>query len=297
MSEVLFDIPNPPSNTVILDPAHKGLAQFTVNNISGRPLRRVAARLTPVPDATAVYGKWLTLDPAGFCEYGIAGSQQYTVTIAAPAEAAAGSYAFRLDVWEDANPDDTLMSSPGITFAAPAVAAKPQPVIPWWVPVIAGAVVVLIIGIFIISRIPPGPTPTPPPVATTPPPIVGNFNGHWNLAGAGQTAGARADIVQSGSTAHGTFFNGTSNGTLIGIISGLSMSGQWQAGGSTGTFAWILVNQQSKQFQGVWSTTNAWCGFRDGSPQPNPCKPSLIIKIPPDIEKRLPDLKLTLAAP
>ncbi|MCL4506541.1 MAG: hypothetical protein M1434_01955 [Chloroflexi bacterium] len=296
MSNILFDIPNPPSNTIILDPTRKGLAQFTVNNISGRPLRRVAGRLTPIPDAAAAYGKWLSLTPSDFSEYGIAGSQQYTVQITAPADAAAGSYSFRLDVWEDANPDDTLMSSPSISFTVPAPEVKPKTTIPWWIPVIAAAVVILIVGIIIINPFAPSPPPITPTV-TTPPPVVGNFNGHWNLAGTGQTAGARADIVQSGSTVHGAFFNGTSNGTLIGIISGLSMSGQWQAGGSAGTFTWILVNQQSRQFQGVWSSTNAWCGFRDGSVQPNPCKPNIVIKIPPDIEKRLPDLKLTLVAP
>jgi hypothetical protein len=45
----LFDIPSPPSNAIVLDKNRKGIVQYTVTNISGRPLRRAAARPVPNP--------------------------------------------------------------------------------------------------------------------------------------------------------------------------------------------------------------------------------------------------------
>ncbi|MCL4506542.1 MAG: hypothetical protein M1434_01950 [Chloroflexi bacterium] len=310
MANALFDIPSPPSNTIILGGDRKGRVQFTVNNISGRPLRRVAARLTPIPDAAAAYGKWLTLAPSDFSEYGIAGSQQYTVQIAAPADAAAGSYSFRLDVWEDANPDDTLMSGPGVSFTVPAPEVKPKSAIPWWILVVAAAVIILIVGLVLISRTPASPppvvatdtptptsTPTPTPSSTptpTPTPVIGNFGGHWNLAGTSQSPGAVADLQQSGINVVGTFNNGTTTGAISGFVSGNTLSGQFRTSFGSGTFVWRLTST-NQQFQGTWSDTNEWCGWRDGSTQPVPCKPSRIIRISPDMQDKV--LKITLVAP
>ncbi len=321
MPNVLFDIPNPPSNTIILDDTRKGRVQFTVNNVSGRPLTRAAARLTLLPDATASYGKWLKLDPEGMREFKIAESLQYTVQITVPETGAAGNYTFRFDVWDDANPDDTLVTGPSITFTVPATPPPAKP-FPWWIPVIVVAAIVLIVGAVVILKPPPAPpvtpTPTSPPTATgtatptgtptptstptptatptrTPTPApIGNFNGHWNLAGNGQGAGAATDLMQSGINVVGTFFNGSATGAISGFVSGNTLTGQWRSGASGGAFVWSLSGND-QQFQGSWNTTNDWCGWRNGSSQPVPCRPSLIIKIPIDIRDKV--LKITLVAP
>jgi len=166
MPDKLFDIPSPPSNAIVLDKNRKGVVQYTVTNISGRPLRRTDARPVPLPDQSAPYSAWLTLDPAGYREYGIAGVQQYTIQIEAPDTAAPGSYTFALSVWDDANPDDTLMTGPSvtITLAQPAV-KKPAP-FPWWIPVVVVAVIVLIVGAIVISQGSGGTTVTPTPPIT-----------------------------------------------------------------------------------------------------------------------------------
>ena len=130
----VFDIPSPPTNTVILAANRSGRVQFTVNNVSGRPLHRVRARLTPVPDANAGFGDWLKLAEEGYREFGIASSLQYTAQIQAPADTKAGTYTFRLDVWEDANTDDTLASGPSVTFTVPQPEVKPKSGFPWWDP-------------------------------------------------------------------------------------------------------------------------------------------------------------------
>lgn len=309
MPNSLFDIPNPPSNTIILDDTRKGRVQFTVNNVSGRPLARVASRVTALPDATAAYGKWLKIEPSGFREFKIADSLQYSVQIDVPADGAAGNYAFRLDVWDDANPDDTLVNGPSITFTAPTAPLKPVPAFPWWIPAVAAAVIVLAVGIFLLTRPAappvvtetptPTPTQTPAPVPTrtptpTPAPAIGNFNGHWNLAGASQGAGASTDLMQSGINVVGTFFNGTSTGAISGFVTGDTLTGQWRVGAVNGTFVWSLTGA-NQQFQGNWNTSNDWCGWRNGSTQPVPCHPSLVIRIPRDIELKV--LKITLVAP
>ncbi|HEY3290885.1 MAG TPA: hypothetical protein VGK87_12210 [Anaerolineae bacterium] len=322
MPNSLFDIPNPPSNTIILDATRKGRVQFTVNNVSGRPLVRVASRVTALPDAAAAYAKWLSVEPSGFREFKISDSLQYTVQINVPSDGAAGNYAFRLDIWDDANPDDTLMNGPSITFTVPAAPPKPAPAFPWWIPAVAAAVIVLAVGIFLLTRPaaapPTTPTPSSTPTATetatptntptatttplptpthtptpTPTPEIGNFNGHWNLAGASQGANASTDLMQNGVNVVGTFFNGTDTGSISGFVNGDTLSGQWRVGAVGGTFDWSLTSSK-QQFQGNWNTSNDWCGWRNGSTKPVPCHPSFVIKIPIEIEKRR--LQITLVA-
>jgi hypothetical protein len=284
MPTVLFDIPNPPANTLILDDTRQGRVQFTVNNVSGRPLTRVAARLTAMPESTAPYGKWLKVAPDGFREFKIADSLQYTALIAVPPDGAAGSYSFRLDVWDDANPDDTLANGPGITFTVPpAPAPKPKAAFPWWIPAVIVALVVLIVGVVLLTR--PSP-PTPPPTRT--------FAGHWNLAGASQTAGAIADLQLNGTNLTGTFFNGSTRGTLAGVLSGESVTGKWRNGFAFGTFVWTL-SSSGDQFQGSWDGANDWCGFRDGSSAPVPCRPPRLPLFSSDVEERA--RQLTPVAP
>jgi hypothetical protein len=300
----IFDIPSPPTNTVTLDSNRKGRVQFTVNNVSGRPLHRVAAKLVPVPDANnkdVDYGKWLKLAEDGFREFGIAGSQVYTALVDVPPDGRPGSYTFRLEVWEDANPDDTLASSPSVTFTVQPMEVKPKSVFPWWIPAIAAAIIIVGIAGFVIGRLPAAtpsptitltptptdtptatgtptptetptetPTPTPTPTDTpTPQPVIGNFAGHWNLFGAGQTAGAHADLVQNGVNVQGTFFNGTTQGTIQGVVAGLTLTGKFTTAFGSGTMKWELVDSQALQFRGTWDNTNTWCGSRDGSN--NPC--------------------------
>jgi hypothetical protein len=294
MPNVLFDIPNPLSNTIILDTTRKGRVQFTVNNVSGRPLTRVVARLTALPDPTDIHAKWLRLDPEGFREFKIADSLQYTVQITVPESGLAGNYAFRLDVWDDTNPDDTLVKGPSMTFTVPdAPPPPPKQPFPWWIPVVAVAVIVLVVGAVLILKPGPAPAPTSTPTQTptatgtptltstpipihtptpTPTPMPGNFVGHWNLAGTGQGNGASTELKQNGINVMGTFFNGTDTGTISGFVTGNTFVGQWQSGPNTGTISWTLTSN-NLQFQGSFYYDNTYemCGWRNGSSRPVPC--------------------------
>jgi hypothetical protein len=124
--------------------------------------------------------------------------------------------------------------------------------------------------------------------------MPGNFGGHWNFGGTALVAGSFADLQQNGASIVGTYFNNGSDGVISGFIDGDTLAGQWRVGPSTGTFIWSLTSNH-QQFQGTWNDTNDWCGWRNGSSQPFPCKPGLIHRIPIDLQDKV--FKITLVAP
>jgi len=126
------------TNSVRLDAKRRGETAFTVFNSSGRPIRG-RAQLVPENPAAAA---WLTLAGIAERDFPIAGTQQYTVQIAVPPGAPAGSYPFRLDMVGVENPDEDYTEGPTVTFEVP----KPQPQkkpFPWWILLVVAGVLVV----------------------------------------------------------------------------------------------------------------------------------------------------------
>ena len=153
------------SNTVLLNDKRQGQVTFTVNNISGRPLRG-RARLVPQNPAIA---DWLKIAGDAERDLVIAGTQQYTAQVSVPPKGAAGNYTFRLDMVAVDNPDEDFTQGPTVTFQAPATGGTG---FPWWILLVALALLVLVGGgaavAWRIIAVTPTPTssPTPTPTAT-----------------------------------------------------------------------------------------------------------------------------------
>jgi hypothetical protein len=163
------------SNSVSLDDKRHGEAAFTVFNASGRPIR---GRARPVPES-AQANAWLSLAGVAERDFPIAGTEQYTVHIAVPRDAPAGSYAFRLDMVGVENPDELFTQGPTISFEVPE--AAPAKAFPWWAIIAAVAGLILCCGLtigayFVYQNLPKEeptptlrPTPTPRPTSTEEP--------------------------------------------------------------------------------------------------------------------------------
>lgn len=134
------------TNSVGLDANRRGTASFTVFNASGRPVRGRAQLVSEDPAAAA----WLTLDGEPERDLPIADTEQYTVQIAVPPDAPAGSYPFRLDMVGVENPDEDYTAGPTVTFVVPEPAPKKP--FPWWILlVIGGVLVVCCLGVLVLG--------------------------------------------------------------------------------------------------------------------------------------------------
>lgn len=69
-------------------------------------------------------------------------------------------------------------------------------------------------------------------------------------------------------TVTGTFAAGS--GTIVGIIEENRLTGTWSFAGENGSIDFWL-SDDGESWIGNWDKTAAWCGYRDGQPQPNPC--------------------------
>ena len=112
------------TNGLRLDDQRQGRTTFTVFNAAGRPL---GGRAHLVPDDEAA-SSWLSLEGEAERSFAIAAAEQYVVEVAVPKDAAAGSYRFRLDMVDVANPDEGHVQGPAVTFEAAEVVV----VEPWW---------------------------------------------------------------------------------------------------------------------------------------------------------------------
>src|SRR5438093_2152984 len=100
------------SNTLLLNAERKAEAAFTVSNISGRPLR---GRGVPQP-LGQTSANWLSIAGQAERDFGIGVTQQYTVQVAVPPDAAPGDYTFRLDAVGVDNPDESFTQGPVVSF-------------------------------------------------------------------------------------------------------------------------------------------------------------------------------------
>lgn len=133
------------TNTVVLDANQRGATSLTVSNIAGRALRG-RARLAvvsaaPIPPAQVDPSAWLTIDGAAERDFAIAATEQIKVAIAPPAKAPPGSYTFRLDLVNVANPDEDVTQGPTLAFEVKAKEASWLQRY-WWVLLLIAIVVI-----------------------------------------------------------------------------------------------------------------------------------------------------------
>jgi hypothetical protein len=239
-----FDI-TAATNTIRLNAQWRGEAAFTVFNNSGRALR---GRALVVPASPAI-APWLTLDGTSERDFAVAATEQFTVQIAAPPDAAPGVYTFRLDALDVALPDEGLTTGPSVNFEVPVPPPPPPPPpkIPWWIWLVIGGVVLLvIIGIvaFLLLR----------------QPDSARFDGQW------ATNFGTMTLTHNGNNLQGTFHNGfdNSDGSLTGSVSGNVFNGSWLGNGS-GALQMTLAGD-GNTLDGRRNGLNKWCGARAGVP-------------------------------
>jgi hypothetical protein len=138
------------NNTVPLDKDQKGQALFTVSNMTSHVIHS-RARIVSSSEAIA---SWLTLEGEAEGSLPAAGSQQYTVHIAAPPKSQAGEYTFHLNMVDLSNPDDNFTEGPTIKFVVEAPSAPASKPFPWWIVAVAVGVLILLSGgIYGINRL------------------------------------------------------------------------------------------------------------------------------------------------
>ncbi len=112
-------------------------------------------------------------------------------------------------------------------------------------------------------------TPSATPTLTNTPIPPGAWNGVWLSSCQFLECGSVILTHNEGDeTVSGTFAAG--NGAIVGLITENRLTGTWSFAGENGTIDfWLSPTGQT--WIGNWNKTAAWCGYRDGQPQPNPC--------------------------
>lgn len=225
------------TNTVPLDNNQHGQTSFTVSNTTAQTIHS-RVHIVAQPETAAA---WLTLQGEAERDIAASGSQQYTIRITVPMNSPAGDYTFRLNVADQANPDDNFGEGPTVKFtvAAPTPAKK---AFPWWIVIIAVAALVVIAGTsFGISKITykaPTPTPTPLPPTPTPTPFVATV-GTWQGQFAYSSGGSFRAVLS---------LNALPNGAVAGSLSELDYSSVVSASGSEGPLSHFnAINQNRLQ--------------------------------------------------
>jgi beta-lactam-binding protein with PASTA domain len=138
--------PVPPR--VSLNTQRKGEASFTVSNASGKPIRG-RARVRPQSPAQEA---WFTLAEERERDFDATSTTQYTVQIAVPGDAPAGTYAFRLDVMEVEEPEENYTEGPTVTFEVREAAPPPSRPFPWWILAVGVVVIAVVLAILLWPR-------------------------------------------------------------------------------------------------------------------------------------------------
>jgi hypothetical protein len=136
------------ADRVSLDAQRKGLASFTITNTTDQPARG-RGQVTVTPPAEAA---WITVVGEASRPIPAGSTEQYPVQIAVAPTAPAGTYSFRLDAVNEANPDEDTTAGPTVTFEAPAAEAPVKRKFPWWIVILIAVVVVgAVIVVLLVS--------------------------------------------------------------------------------------------------------------------------------------------------
>ncbi|NMO15613.1 LamG domain-containing protein [Pyxidicoccus fallax] len=186
-----FDITTT-SPSLRLDGNRKGEVAFTVTNSLGRPVR---GRAVVVPEG-ATPPEWLSLAGDAERDFPPNGTHVFLVQVAIPPSRGAGEHAFHLLVADQANPDEHFADGPSVAFKVPAPVAPPMKRFPWWIPVSAGAVLLIALVTGLLLRRggqeePPGtggsgPVVEQPPADPPPKAQVLTFNGTTSFVDLGE---------------------------------------------------------------------------------------------------------------
>ncbi|HEX8738166.1 MAG TPA: PASTA domain-containing protein [Pyrinomonadaceae bacterium] len=122
---------------------------ITVTNSTSRPLRGVV-KVKPLGNTQS---QWLKIDGETERDFPAGGTHQFTVTFNKPKPAPtpnptpqpAESFPFRVDAISATNPDEDFTEGPVITVEIPEVKPAEKKGVPWWVWLIVGIVVLLLI--------------------------------------------------------------------------------------------------------------------------------------------------------
>jgi hypothetical protein len=169
------------ADKVALDAQRKGLASFTVSNTSDQPVRG-RGQVVAVAPADA---SWFTVVGNASRPVAPGATEQYPVQLAVPPTAAPGSYSFRLDAVNEADPDEDTTAGPTVSFEVPAAAAAAKK-FPWWIVAVVAAVLIgAVVVVLLISGGDDEPIPTTSSGTTgSAPPRAGpiriqDFEGVW----------------------------------------------------------------------------------------------------------------------
>jgi hypothetical protein len=189
------------ADKVALDAGRKGLTSFTVSNTTDQPVRG-RGQVTPLAGADA---SWFTVVGNASRPFGAKGTEQYPVQIAVPPTAPPGSYSFRFDGVNEANPDEDTAAGPSVSFEVPAGAA-PARKFPWWIAAVAAVVLIgAVVVVLLISGgddKPAMPTGTTGSVPTGPRPVqLSDFEGTWKNPDSSSRGFDALQIVVTGGNA------------------------------------------------------------------------------------------------
>jgi beta-lactam-binding protein with PASTA domain len=137
----------PPSFTVTaagekvkLDDSGSARAQFTVTNTS--PQARKGRLLTRPREPAKP--EWFSVVGESIRDFAPNAAQQAVVELKVQPGSPPGSYSFRLDAVSEDDPDEDFTEGPSVAFEVAPPAKPPKP-FPWWILIVAGAVVLLIV--------------------------------------------------------------------------------------------------------------------------------------------------------
>jgi beta-lactam-binding protein with PASTA domain len=128
---------------VKLDDSGEAKASFTVTNASSRA---VTGELLAKPREPAK-PEWFSVVGESIREFTPNAAEGVVVKLDVPPGSAPGSYSFRLDAVNEDDPDEDYTEGPFVGFD---VAAPPaQKKFPWWILIVAGAILLILIGVIV----------------------------------------------------------------------------------------------------------------------------------------------------
>ena len=157
MARSIFQITLPSGSTdsMRLDSKNHGEAVFAVKNIKGEKVRG-RALITLPKDPKLPKGqepketKWIRVEGNAEREFDVTTTEQFTVSVDVPKDAAPGKYSFRFDAQNVNNTDEEYTQGPSINFSILApVGPTPGPKVPLWLILLLVFVLLVIIGVVV----------------------------------------------------------------------------------------------------------------------------------------------------
>lgn len=127
-------------SNVTLDSSGAARAPFMVTNTTAQTLK---GRLIARPSDPAK-PEWFSIVGDPVRDFAPNAAQQVVVELGVPPGSPPGSYSFHLDAVSQVDPDEDFTEGPSVAFDV-APAPKPKKPFPWWILIVAGAVVLLIV--------------------------------------------------------------------------------------------------------------------------------------------------------